>query len=763
MQNRFILVLFLILHGLFRLQAQKTGLVLSGGGASGLSHIGVLKALEEEGIPIDYVCGSSFGGLVAAFYAVGYSPDEIQAIVTHPNFLSSTKGELPPKYQFSFWKRNDYASWFTLKYNFGNNYIQNIPTNMINSIPIDYYLMESLSPAACRRGNNFDSLFVPFRCIASDIEDKKSVIFRKGDLARAVRAGMSYPFYIRPIIIDDKLLFDGGLYNNFPSDVLLKDFNPDYIIGSNVAEKNPRPDDENIYLQLRNLLMTQTNFKPVCENGIIIEPWNDVGTFSFEQVQRLIDSGYAATKRRIPEIRASVQKRADSTSLRSRRQIYADYRNTKNTSFHQLNIRGFNHKQDHYIQKSVFFRNEYFTLNVLRRRFFRLSSNDKIKNLFPSASIDSSGKFVLELEGKPEKPFFIDIGAIISNRPISEGFLSMQYNYLGRIGFSAYINGYIGKLYSGSMSKLRFDIPGRIPFFIEPSFTYSRWDYFNSSILFYDLQTPPYLIQEDQYAELRSGVPMGNQSEVDLAGGITQWKNEYYQTDQFTKADTSDVTYFDYFYLQGNYQMNTLNRKMYPSEGRLINFRARYLQGRESYYPGNTSHDTLSFKNVARKPWFQMKLTVDNYIHTARRLKLGLFGEAVYSNQDFFSNYESTILSAPAFNPTPESQTFFMDRYRAYNYLAAGCKIITTPANGLDVRIEGYVFQPIRSIVENKQGKAEFTTPFLYRYFSGMAALVYNSAIGPISVSVNYYEQPENPFTFFFHIGYIIFNRKSID
>ena len=120
-------------------------------------------------------------------------------------------------------------------------------------------------------------------------------------------------------------------------------------------------------------------------------------------------------------------------------------------------------------------------------------------------------------------------------------------------------------------------------------------------------------------------------------------------------------------------------------------------------------------------------------------------------------------MSAPAFNPTPESQTFFIDAYRAHNYLAGGIKAITTPIKSLDIRVEVYIFQPVLSIIKNSTDGASYSTPFLYRHYSGMAAAVYNTAIGPISLGVNYYDQYESPFSYFFHFGYIIFNRKSID
>lgn len=746
------------------LKSQKIGLVLSGGGASGLSHIGVLKALEENSIPIDYISGTSIGSLIGAYYAIGYSPAEIENIVKTSFFKSITKGDLPAKYEYMVKKREDYASWLTFKLNIKDHYLKNLPTNVINSIPIDYYLMETFTGVSNSVNNNFDSLFIPFRCVASDVQNKKSVIFKHGDLSSSVRASMSYPFYLRPISIDGKLLFDGGLYNNFPTDVMYNDFNPDFIIGSNVAEKNLAPDDDNLYMQLRNLLMNQTNFAPVCESGILIEPWSDVSLFNFDNAQRLIDSGYYATLRAIPVIKKQIAQQKDSKDLNERRKKFKEYQDLKKIIYNNIEVSGYNKSQTKFISKSLFFKNKPFTIDQLKKRYFRLASDDKIKNIFPISVIDTaSKKYTLKLFGKKEKPFYVDAGAILSNRPISEAFIGIQYNHLGKIGTSFYANGYLGKLYSGTHSHIRFDFPGKIPFYIEPSFTYSRWDYYSSSVLFYDFLKPAYLIQEDKFGELKVGVPVGNISQANVAAGYTEWTNQYYQTDNFTRLDTTDRTYFDYFYVQSNYTINTLNRKMYATEGTFLNARARFLQGQESHIPGNTSIDTLSFRNKQQPAWLQLKLTIDKYIKTFKGFKIGVFGEAVYSTQSFFSNYQATILSAPAFNPTPESQTFFIDAYRAHKYLAGGLKAIATPIKNIDIRAEAYIFQPVESILKTSDGGSKYSSPFLYRHFSGLTALVFNSPIGPISVGVNYYDEKDNSFSFFFHVGYIIFNRKSID
>lgn len=744
--------------------AQKVGLVLSGGGSGGLAHIGVLKALDEYKIPVHFITGSSIGSLIGAYYAIGYSPEEMEKIVKSSFFQNAARGDLSQQYGYYFKKRNTFGSWLTLRVDPTDGVLKNLPTNVINSIPIDYFLMETFASTSSKVKGNFDSLMIPFRCLASDIQTKESVVFKEGDLATAVRASMSYPFYLRPIKVNGKLLFDGGLYNNFPTDLMLKSFNPDFVIGSNVADENKAPEDDELYLQLRNIMMSETDFSPVCDNGILIQPWSDVGMFNFEKAKRLIDSGYAATIRQMPAILERVKNYQDAEALKHKRERFSTFHVNSTIVYNKVEVSGLNEKQSRYIQKNLFYKNKAFTLSQLKQRYFRLAADERFKSIYPTTLRDSiSDMHTLHIAAKKEKPFFVDVGAIISNRPISEAFLGIQYNHIGKIGFSAYANGYLGKLNSGGHLSLKLDFPGKVPFFIQSNSTYSRWDYFNSSVLFYDLLRPAYLIQEDQYTEVKIGLPVGNFSVLDMSGGVAEWGNFYYQRDDYTKLDTTDRTYFSYYYGQVNYGINTLNRKMYATEGILFNARARYLQGAESYYPGSTSIDTLGFRNKHTDPWVQFKFTFDGYLKTFKRFRFGLFGELVSSSQSFFSNYQSSILSAPAFNPTPESQTFFIDEYRAHNYLASGVKFITTPFKNFDIRFEGYVMQPFNSILRDKSNNAGYSSPFLYRHFIGMAAAVYNSPLGPFSVGLNYYDKNINPFSLFFHFGYILFNKKSID
>ena len=737
---------------------------MSGGGASGLAHIGVLKALEENHIPIHCITGTSIGSVIGGLYASGYSPEEIEKLVLNQTFSNITKGEMSPKFGYYVRKRDDYASWIKLKLNLNNPFLTNLPTNLINSVPIDFFLMETFAGPNAAAHYNFDSLMVPFRCVASDIEKKQSVVFRNGDLPSALRASMSYPFYIRPISIDSALLFDGGLYNNFPSDVMYDEMYPDFIVGSSVTENSQQPNDENLYLQLRNMLMSKSNFNPVCENGIIIHPWADVSIFNFESARRLIDSGYVATMREMPKIKERVAIYENDVDLFKKRNAFKVKSSHDKLIYNKVIVNAPDHKMSQFIHKSITHKRDTFSLKQLKRQYFRLMADEKIKSAYPTSKLDSvTGKYTLFLDVKKDKHLFFDIGGNLSNRPISNFFLGVQYNYIGKIGFIAYANGYLGKLNSSAMGKLRFEFPTKTPFYIEPSVTYSRWDYYKSSALFYDFEKPAYLIQEDFFGELSAGFPVGNIGKMVLSGGYSEWKNKYYQGDNFTRLDTNDVSVFDFSFGQIAYQINTLNRKQYATEGTNLYFRIKMVSGLESYYPGSTAQDSLPFVNGPGHDWFNIKLTIDKYVKPIKYFKIGVFGEGVYSSQDFFRNYYATILSAPAFNPIPESQTLFVNDYRAHQYVAGGLKAIATPYKNLDIRFEGYLYQPVLSILKDSDGKAHYSTPFLYRHFLGMGALVYHTPVGPLSLGLNYYDKNENSFSFFFHFGYTIYNKKSID
>ncbi len=761
-----LLILFICL-GLCRASAQheKVGVVLSGGGASGLAHIGVLKALEENNIPIDYICGTSMGALVGCLYAQGYTPTEIETLVKSEEFRSWAYGTIEPQNVYYFKKKEDNASWISFKLSLDTSLVTNLPTNIISPIQMDFALMERTAPAAAAAGYNFDSLFIPYRCVASDIEAKQSITFRNGDLGEAVRASMSYPFYLKPISVNGKLLFDGGLYNNFPSNIMYQDFYPDFIVGSNVASASTKPDEDNLVSQIRTMLTSKTDFNPQCENGIIVQPNADwVGLFDFDDAQRVIDSGYVATIRRIDEIKIAVQRRSDPNVLAAKRAAFKA--KMPKLVFDNIEIEGqnLNKNQVSYVRKLLRRNSRFVSIENLKPGYYRLAADDKIKQIFPKARYNpSTGYYDLKLVIKKEKDITTQFGGNFSNRPINFGFVGVQYNYLGNPSISLNGNAYFGKLYSSVQVRSRFDFPFRYPIFIEPIVTYNRWDYFRSSPAFFEDTKPAFLIQLDRFGELDIGFPVRNKGRLVAGTAVSFIRNLYYQTDVFTSADTVDRTDFSVFTSHILYERNTLNRKQYATQGTYFALRVRYIQGEEFYLPGTTAPSLDPFRAI--HDWVQYKVTYDTWLKERGRWRIGLLGEMVWSTQPLFSNYTATILSAPAFQPTPESRTYFIPEFRAHQYAAGGIKTAFLLWKNIDLRFEGYAFQPVAAIRRRPDYTAEYGAAFSITDLAilGNSTLVWHSPLGPVSLSLNYYSKKREPFSFLFHFGYIIFNRKSTD
>lgn len=740
-------------------RAQKVGVVLSGGGASGIAHIGVLKALEENSIPIDYISGTSIGALVGSLYAAGYSPHQIEELFKSESFRNIAYGNIENRYIYYFKKREDNGSWITLKMSLDSAIITTIPTNLISPIPLDFGMMQMLAAPSAAAAYNFDSLFVPFRCVASDVESKESVVFKRGDLGEAVRASMSYPFYLKPITVDNKLLFDGGLYNNFPSNVMYDQFYPDIIIGSSVTNNAPPPNEENILSQIRAMLVSKTNFDPVCENGVLIEPWADVSLFDFDNPQPLIDSGYAAAMRQIPRINACTERRVSPTDLSARRETF----NNKKPPlvFDRIFIEGLSRGQAAYAERILRHKQDLVDIEKLMPGYYRLASDEKIKQIYPKAVYNSvSGYYDLYLKIKKEKDVFMLFGGNISNKPINEAFVGLQYNYLSKIAMSITANTYFGKLYSSAQIRGRFDFPYQVLFYVEPGFTFNRWDFFKSSTAFFLDTKPPYLIQRDEYGDINLGIPAGNKGKLVAGIGLGDMRHTYYQSDQFLQVDTADRTDFEMVTSQAFYEVNSLNRKQYANEGTFFTAKARFVQGEEFTNPGSTAFDKKPYRKVHE--WMQFRMVFDSYYKRRGTLRLGVYLEGVYSTQPFFRNYTASILSAPVFQPTVESRSLFLEDFRAHKFVATGLKNVIT-VKKMDLRFEGYVFFPYQSISSQPDFTPVYGEVFATKHYIATAAAVYHTPVGPLSLSVNYLDTRKEPFSILFHFGYALYNKSVLD
>ena len=741
--------------------AQKVGLVLSGGGVRGFAHIGVLKALEENNIPVDCIAGTSAGALVGSNYAIGRTPREMEKIFTSSEFIDNASGVIHEDLAYYYLKREPDASWVTIKFAYDSIIKTKLPGSLTNSAPADFALLESNTAAIAKAGYDFDNLFVPFRCVASDIKEKKPFVFKEGDLGFAIRASVAFPLYFSPLTVDKKILFDGGIYDNFPIDVMKEEFAPDVIIAVNSAGEPELPSDDNILSQMKNILVAVEDSKMLSDTDVLIEPGiNNISVFDFRKTQQAIDSGYAATMRMMDLIKSRIARRTNPEELKQKRDSFKNEQ--KEVLIDRIFVSGLSGQQAEYVKTIINPRNEIFGLSELRRNFFILSTDKHFRYIFPRLVYNyETGYYDLYMYMKRDKDLQVDFGGNFSSKPINDAFIGLQYGFLGKQALNVYTNLYFGKLYNSGYASMRLDMPGRFRFFAEPSYSLSQFDYFKSNSTFFEDVKPSFLVTTENDIRFSLGTPVLNKGKLIASASYINNKYEYYQTLDFTKADTADVTRFAAFSSALCYDRSTLNRKQYASSGSYFSICGRMITGREQSTAGTTSISRDTITDDAR--WMQVRLIYDNYFKRIGPVRIGFYGELFLSGQPFFANYTASILSSPQFVPVPESQTLFLPNFRAHNFAGAGLKSVFQIIGNLEFRLEGYIFQPVQEIIPRDDNTARYSEALLKRYFMGTTALVYSSPIGPISVSANYYDQREKPFSFLFHFGFILFNSSPLE
>ncbi len=739
--------------------AQRVGLVLSGGGATGMAHIGVLKALEENGVPVDCITGSSMGALIGAMYAAGYSPWEMDSLFRTDLYRTMAEGGIEPKYTYFFKQDHPDASLIALRFDLDTTLQYSLPTNLRSPALLDFEQMRGFTPASYVAGYDMDSLFVPYRCVASDLTAQKAVVFREGDLAQAVRASMSYPFYFKPIRVNGHLMMDGGLYNNFPSNVMYEDFFPDLIVGSNVSGNSPPPNEDDLLSQLRAMMQEPTTFSVICENGVIVEPRTDVSLFDFSDPGRAIDDGYRAAMAQMPELLARVQQRIPRSVLNERRRAFRA--KFPPLVFDRVEVEGLRRSATRYVERTIEQAGDPLTGDRLKSAYFRLFADHNIAHLYPRAVYaPERNSYDLHLMVKPEKDLEVRFGGMFSSRPINTGMAALRYKLFGGVSSQLEALSYFGKFYSAGQLKLRTDLSTRAPLYLEPMFSIHRWDHFSGFSTFFDEVKPSFVVIRETWGGLNVGMGMGNKGLLRFDAKVAETKDSYYQTSVFTGQDTSDVTWFRFGTSGLLLTRNSLNRKQHPNAGEALSVAVRYVRGEERTDPGSTQADLPFYKQ--EHEWVSACVKVDQYVMRKGIFKVGLLAEGVYSTMPMFQNYTASIIRSPAFQPTPESKTYFMEEFRAPKYMAGGVRtIIAVSRNRFDLRLEGYVFQPYEPIVRGEGNSATTAAAFTERSYLGSGSLIYQSPVGPVWFNLSYFDKQREPWAWSLNFGYILFNQKA--
>ncbi len=281
----------------------KIGLVLSGGGAKGMAHVGVIRAMEKAGIRPDFVVGTSMGSVVGGLYAMGYSSDELEQIIRSIDWdliISNRVG-----FETIAFEEKEYYNRYLLEFPIRNGKIS-LPSGLIEGQMLSEVLHYYTWPA--RKYHNFDEFPIPFRCIATDISTGEPVIFKEGYLHDALRSSIAIPTAFTAFQLDSTMVVDGGVVNNFPVDVV-REMGADFVIGVNVSDEDFIKAEKlegfaAILMQLsmaKSLGKTAENIK---QTDIYIKPdLGPYGTASFDDFDAILKIGDVTGEKFYPQFK----------------------------------------------------------------------------------------------------------------------------------------------------------------------------------------------------------------------------------------------------------------------------------------------------------------------------------------------------------------------------------------------------------------------------------------------------------------------------
>ncbi|WP_373125480.1 patatin-like phospholipase family protein [Bacteroides sp. HPS0048] len=765
MKKALVLITFLLLLPIL-VQAQKVGLVLSGGGAKGLTHIGIIRALEENNIPIDYITGTSMGAIVGSLYAMGYSPDDMEILLKSEEFKRWYSGEVEEEYMYYFKKNQPTPDFLNIRLSFRDSLNikpQFLPSSVVNPIQMNLVFLDLYARATAACGGDFNKLFVPFRCVASDVYNKKQLIMNRGDLGDAVRASMSFPFMFKPIEIDSVLAYDGGIYNNFPTDVMRDDFHPDVIIGSVVATNPTKPKENDLMSQIENMVMQKTDYSVPESEGIVMTfKYDDVNLMDFQRIDELHDIGYNRTMSMMDSIKSRIRRRVNLDNIRLRRLVYRS--NYPELRFKNILIDGANAQQQAYIKKEFHASDDKeFTFEDVKRGYFRLLSGNMISEIIPHAVFNpEDDTYDLHLKVKLEDNFSVRIGGNVSTTSSNQIYLGLSYQNLNYNAKELTFDGQLGKIYNNVQLMGRIDFATNIPTSYRLIASISTFDYFKKEKLFSRNDKPAFNQKDERFVKLKVGLPFLSSKRAEFGVGLAKIQDRYFQKNviDFDK-DKYDKSEYSLFGGSISFNGSTLNARQFSTQGSHEELVAQIFTGKERFYPGETSD--IKKTSEERHSWLQLSYMKEKYHRMAEHWTLGWYLKALYSSRNFSENYTATMMQAGEFAPTAHGQLMYNEAFRANQFVGAGVRPVYRLNQMFHVRGEFYGFMPIFPIERNSINKAYYGKAFSRFEYLGEISIVCQFSFGAISAYVNHYSSPKKEWNVGLTLGWQLFNYRFFE
>ena len=772
MKRACIITLLLLTFALPRARAQRVGVVFSGGGAKGLYHIGILKALEEHRIPVDYIAGTSMGAIIAGLYAIGYTPEEMAQLFLSDQIKLWMSGQIESEYAFYFNRMQPRQEMLSLNLDFKEqkNITAMLPTSLVPSTQIDMAFNEIFATATAATEGDFDRLLVPFRCVASDAYNKRAVVYRNGDLGRAIRASMTIPLVFQPLRADSVLLYDGGIYNNFPWNVLEEDFQPDIFIGGKCIKSFPNPDETSLVEQIEAITMMHTDFELPEGRGILVERvFDDINVLDFGKAQVIMDAGYADALAMMDEIEAKISRRRSPEELWNRRLTFRSQ--LPELVFDDYQVEGLTDDQAHYVRRMLGLdehSERSFSYEQFKSSYFKLLSEGEIIGDYPRMSYnDSTGFFTVRLPLRNRPSLRLKLGGNISSVALNQGYLGMEYKMLGRASHLFSFDGNFSGAYTSVRGGWRTDFYLRSPVSFELKYNYND----------YNLKKAPHWSRfsrygyhgyRESYVSGALGFPLGLSSVLQFRFNAASDWFDYYDRDFISQQfGSSDRTEFRFYGAQIETSTYTLNYIHYPNRGIAQSVSAIFVNGNETFLPGENYRPPAStgivpeegtdnpFPEQAPRRWLGVRYTRQQYFPLFRRLSLGYLVEAVYTTIPDFHTAHATNFVSPGFTPTPYSRALYMNAFRSPYYLGLGGMPTIEFSDNFYLKTGGYVFLSEKMLDGGLRMKDKF------RYILDFA-LVYQSPIGPASLTVTNFDESTRRWFIAFNFGYTLFNKRGM-
>lgn len=747
----------------------RIALTLEGGGARGLYHIGVIKALEENEIPIDYISGTSMGAIIAALYASGYSAEEMEAIATSGEVEKWVSGKIDDRYKFFYNERENTPSMFSIYADMQRDTLNTrsslnlaLPHSFINTSQIDMALVELFSAASAKAGGDFDRLMIPFRAAAADMNRHEVVIYRQGDLPFVVRASMSYPILFRPVTDDQgRVLVDGGVYNNFPWQPLEEDFHPDLLIGSQCLDnKEPATQQSSVEKQVMALVTMPSEYAMPEGRSVMIKRKITSSLLDFSGGAATIEHGYRDAMAAMPYLLQKVKARRTKAEAEQRREAFRA--SLPELRFGSMEIEGLNSRQQDYALTFMNFEKHDHksheprpatSFEDVRERYFSLMATDEFtQNAFPRIRYDSVSRdfsIGLDLSTKPGLRF--RVGGNISSTAFNQAFLNLTHFRLSRTALTTYADFFIGPVSSIVRVGGRTVFIGRTPKYLDYSVLGSWQSSMRGS--FGNVTPARNTIaarNPETYAHLGFGIAATRKSVLEIAANAGYTFYSYVDSyDEPDNPSTHDEFRFVAARLQ--FQHSSLDKIEYPTHGGRFTASIIGVHGRDRFE--NEALNAAGQWEHHRRSWVGAKLKWEHYPSNWKDwwFSVGYNIEAVYTSHPDFGNPYSTILTSPRFAPTPHSRMLYMPEFYAHRYAAAG--VMPTFRLIPNFYLRAGVYAMLRDPIVADE----------YMHYMSDLSFVYHTRIGPVSLSLTKYNfDTKNNLYVMFNFGYPIFAQRGL-